>query len=70
VVTDADVTDQTAPTVVNAHLSTPGARSSVLDEADFVEFGPDSLVMHRRREDARTALLTDLWPRTDVHRCR
>jgi hypothetical protein len=48
VVATGNITNTALLSLFEAHLD---AIVGALDEADFVEFGPDSLVVHRRRGD-------------------
>lgn len=51
VVATGNITNTALLSLVETHL---GAIVTALEEADFVELGADSLVVHRRREDGRT----------------
>ena len=48
VVATGNITNTALLSLFETHLDTIG---TALGEADFVELGPDSLVVHRRRED-------------------
>lgn len=51
VVATGNITNTALLSLFETHLD---MIATALDEADFVELGPDSLVMHRRREDGHT----------------
>lgn len=51
VVATGNITNAALLSLFETHLD---AIATALEEADFVELGPDSLVVHRRREDGPT----------------
>lgn len=51
VVTTGNITNTALLALFATHLE---AITAALEEADYIELGPDALVVHRRRDDGRT----------------